>query len=201
MTGYPITALSPQHTQGEMFHYRFYVHCVRVIQSTLQYLIISFSHLITNYQQGKQANKRDRWQGRWEQKSSWKKNTNNRKVKTYNTAETMDNPYRVCCPCQYTEHGGRLEAELSAPKRKSWPAGVLGWGTGLGLGEPGPSVRLGRLSSWPCWSHQAPGRWRWHPASVWRCCHRFGGSDDAKPPRLPLCKVLWCQHHSSLGIS
>lgn len=121
--------------------------------------------------------------------------TNSRKQ----TMQLIPDPYRVCCPCQYTERGGRLWAEHSAPRRKSWPAGAWGWGTGLCLGEPEPSGRLGRLSSWPCWSRQAPGQWRWHPASAWHCCHKSEGSGGAKRPKLPLCKVLWCQHRSSLG--
>lgn len=115
--------------------------------------------------------------------------------------ETKQDTHRVCCPCQHTERGGRLGVELSAPERRSWPAGAGGWGTGPGPAAPGPAARLERLSSWLCWSRTGAGQRRWRPAGAWRCCCRSVGTCGAAPPGPPLCKVLWRQRRSSLQAS
>lgn len=112
--------------------------------------------------------------------------------------ETERDTHRVCCPCQHTERGGRLGVELSAPERRSWPAGAGGWGTRPGPAAPEPAARPERLSSWLCWSRTGAGQRRWRPAAAWRCCCRSVGTCAAAPPGPPLCKVLWRQRRSSL---
>lgn len=134
------------------------------------------------------GNPSDNWEGRREKTRRYRRSA----------AAKIARSYRAGCPCQYTERGGRLSEEFSAPRRRSSPTGAWGWGTGPGPREPGPSGRPGQLSSLPCWSRRAQGRWTPRPASVWHCCRRSAGIGGATPSRLPLCKVLWCQHHNSL---